>query len=53
MEHTRILKSIFENKKHGPGGGFALLKHYWEEFNLSLLFMGMDKHSGVPSGQSS
>jgi len=51
MEHSRTLKPIFENKKHGPGGGFALLKHYWEEFNLSLLFMGMDKHSGVPSWQ--
>lgn len=51
MGNTRTLKPIFENKKHGPGGGFALLKHYWEELNLSLLFMGMDKHSGVPSWQ--
>ena len=51
MESTRTLKPIFENKKHGPGGGFALLKQYWEQFDLSLLYMGMDKHSGVPAWQ--
>lgn len=51
MESTRTLKPIFENKKHGPGGGFALLKQYWEQFDLSLLYMGMDKHSGVPARQ--
>jgi len=51
MENTKTLKPVFETKKHGLGGGFALLKQYWEQFDLSLLYMEMDKHSGIPSWQ--
>lgn len=48
MKYTRTTDPIFENKKHGAGGGFPVLKAYWERFELSLLYMQLDKHSGVP-----
>jgi len=52
MENTKTLKPVFETKKHGLGGGFALLKQYWEQFDLSwqLLFIYI---CGLVSGVSS
>ena len=49
MKHIRATNPIFENKSHGSGGGFAVLKNYWEKFDLSLLYMRLNKHSGTPS----
>lgn len=42
-------KPVFDNSKFGIGGGFAIIKHYWEQFDLSQLYMQMDKHSGLPA----
>lgn len=38
---------VFENSKFGIGGGFAIIKRYWEQLELSLLYAQMDKHSGL------
>jgi len=49
MKQIRTANPIFENKNYGSGGGFAVLKNYWEKFGFSLLYMRLDKHSGTPS----
>jgi hypothetical protein len=51
MKNIRTKAPIFENSKSGPGGGFAIVKRYWEQFEFSLLYMQMDKHSGPTSWQ--
>lgn len=47
MKATMTQHPVFENSKFGIGGGFAIIKRYWEQLELSLLYAQMDKHSGL------